>query len=301
MTRRLDSVFLLFVALFVTHASASGQVDSCRIRQKVLWSSTTLLGGGSLAALATLWYRDHTGGGFHFHDDLGHWLQMDKAGHLGAAYWMSDGYAQAAEWACHDRRESECLAVLVPLTYLGMVELMDGFSAAWGASWGDLAANVIGSGMFLAQQKAWNEQRIRIKWSFHRTRYAALRPEVLGDGLATEVLKDYNGQTYWLSFNLKAIGAWPNAPGWLNLALGYGAEGMTGGAGNPAGLFLPSGYPSLDRRRQYYIAPDIDLSRIPGGKPWVKTLLRTFNILKIPLPSLSWEQGKGMKFHPLYF
>ena len=44
--------------------------------------------------------------------------------------------------------------------------------------------------------------RIYPKFSFHRTDYAPLRPDVLGDGLAEEIFKDYNGQTYWLSFDM---------------------------------------------------------------------------------------------------
>jgi hypothetical protein len=45
-------------------------------------------------------------------------------------------------------------------------------------------------------------KRITPKFSFHTTQYAQYRPNVLGSSLAEQILKDYNGQTYWLSVNL---------------------------------------------------------------------------------------------------
>ena len=46
------------------------------------------------------------------------------------------------------------------------------------------------------------------------------------------MLKDYNGQTYWLSANLKSFFPGSNIPPWLNVAIGYGADGMFGGFEN---------------------------------------------------------------------
>ncbi len=68
-----------------------------------------------------------------------------------------------------------------------------------------MIANAAGSGLFFMQQKAWNEQRIKIKWSFHETSLASQRPNLLGSGLLEELLKDYNGQTYWASFDIHAF------------------------------------------------------------------------------------------------
>jgi hypothetical protein len=81
----------------------------------------------------------------------------------------------------------------------------------------------------------WKEQRITPKFSFHTTQYAQYRPNVLGSSLAEQMLKDYNGQTYWLSVNTPSIKA--QNPKWLNLAIGYGANGMLTGNGENNGLF----------------------------------------------------------------
>jgi hypothetical protein len=40
---------------------------------------------------------------------------------------------------------------------------------------------------------------------FFIPQYAQYRPNVLGSSLAEQILKDYNGQTYWLSVNLHSF------------------------------------------------------------------------------------------------
>jgi hypothetical protein len=87
---------------------------------------------------------------------------------------------------------------------LTAVEVLDGFSSEWGASSGDIIANASGTA-FVSQELLWKEQRITPKFSFHTTQYAQYRPNVLGSSLAEQMLKDYNGQTYWLSVNLHSF------------------------------------------------------------------------------------------------
>jgi hypothetical protein len=64
-------------------------------------------------------------------------------------------------------------------------------------------------------QRSWNwplcfagvavERAITPKFSFHLTDYASKRPDVLGSNLPERIIKDYNGQTYWLSVNLHSF------------------------------------------------------------------------------------------------
>ena len=78
----------------------------------------------------------------------------------------------------------------------------------------------------------WAEQRIQVKVSYHPTGYADARPDLFGDKY-TKYLKDYNGHTGWLSFRVHSF--LPDSkfkqkyPRWLNLAVGYGANGLLGG------------------------------------------------------------------------
>ena len=50
--------------------------------------------------------------------------------------------------------------------------------------------------------------------------------------LPERILKDYNAQTYWVSANLPSFFKETNFPLWLNIAIGYGAEGMFGAVNN---------------------------------------------------------------------
>ena len=63
-----------------------------------------------------------------------------------------------------------------------------------------MAANAIGAGIYLSQVLAFQEQRFKMKFSYHPTKYAQLRTDVLGSNFQESLLKDYNGQTYWISF-----------------------------------------------------------------------------------------------------
>ena len=115
-------------------------------------------------------------------------------------------------------------------------------------------------------------KRISLKFSFHQTDFPPYRPKLLGDTiLAEQILKDYNGQTYWLSCNLSSfMKEETKFPKWLNLAFGYGGEGMI--SGRNEFVTLENGNTIwMERYRQYYFSLDIDLSRVLWSQ-----LLRNF-------------------------
>jgi hypothetical protein len=82
----------------------------------------------------------------------------------------------------------------------------------------------------------------------------------------------------------------------LNFAFGYGADGMTGALENPVGISPP-----FERYTQLYFSLDLDLSRIPCKRKWIKTVLSTLNIVKFPFPALEFNTVQGIRFHPIYF
>ncbi|HRY97582.1 MAG TPA: DUF2279 domain-containing protein [Bacteroidales bacterium] len=288
------------VVLSAVQPLAGRCTDSCLTRRTALHLVTGALGGGSLAYLATVWYAPYRSDGFHLFDDNAEWQQMDKAGHTYSGYALARLSLESADWGCYGHTAAVRRAIFLPAVYLGAIEIMDGFSPGYGASWGDLTADFLGIAMVVGQQAAWREQRISLKWSFHRSPYAGLRPALLGKGLAQEVVKDYNGQTYWLCFNLHSLDAWNKAPPWLGLALGYGAEGMTGGHGNAVHAFPGEAGDPIVRYRQYYLAPDLDLSRIPIGIPWLRQVLKLLDMVHLPLPALELHKGR-LRAHALYF
>jgi hypothetical protein len=87
-------------------------------------------------------------------------------------------------------------------------------------------------------------------------------------------------------------------PKWLNIAIGYGAEGMsTGNEEFVNTIFLPN-----DKRyRQFYLSLDVDLTKIETKSHFIKTILTFFNSLKIPAPTIEIKGSGGIKFHLMYF
>ena len=267
-------------------------------RQKAVFVSEAAFSAISLVGLNQLWYADYPRSKFHFINDNQEWLQMDKLGHLYSSYHLGRLGSEMLQWSGSSPNKQLVYGAGLGFAFLTAVEVLDGFSSQWGASSGDVIANATGTALYVSQALLWNEQRITPKFSFHTTRFSALRPEVLGANFAEQILKDYNGQTYWLSANLRSFFKASKIPKVLNIALGYGADGMiTGRRENP--IFLATENPS--RSRQLYLSFDVDLTKIETQSHFLKTFFSVFFILKIPAPTLEYTAGKGFKGHLLYF
>lgn len=255
----------------------------------------------SMVGLYHLWYKDYPQSSFHFINDNREWLQIDKAGHTTTAYYLSRISYNAFRWTGVSDKKSIWYGGISGLFFITTIEVFDGFSAEWGASWGDFAANTLGTAIFMSQQLLWKDQRITLKYSFHQTQYAHYNPEQLGSNFIQQSLKDYNGQTFWLSANIKSfLKKQSRFPAWLNIAVGYGAKGMTGPNSNIAdknGIPVPD----FKRTRQFYLSPDIDLTRIPTKSKFLKVLFNLTGFLKIPLPAIEFNKQDNLKFHWIYF
>ncbi|MCB8998897.1 MAG: DUF2279 domain-containing protein [Bacteroidales bacterium] len=263
--------------------------------KKILFiSGFTAAYGISVIGMNQLWYKNYEHSSFHWIDDSHEWQQMDKAGHSYSAYMSSRIIYNSLHSAGMSNRHALLFSSGAALLGISTVEVFDGFSAGWGASASDLIANTSGIGFFALQEAICKEEKIFPKFSWHSTPYAAMRTDVLGRNSLENILKDYNGQTYWLSFNLKSLSGYSKLPLWLCLSLGYGAEGMTGGSENPSTL------PYYERYRQYYLSLDADLSKIPFHNKTLVYIFRKLNFIKVPFPALEFSRG-GFAFRPLYF
>jgi uncharacterized protein YfiM (DUF2279 family) len=267
-------------------------------RLKTLVISEASLGTAALVGLNQVWYADYPKSNFHFINDNAEWLQMDKAGHVFSAYHLGSFGANAMKWTGANQQSQLLYGATLGLAFLTTVEVFDGYSANWGASLGDVVANVSGTALYVSQELLWKEQRIVPKFSFHTTPYAAARPEVLGSSFQEQILKDYNGQTYWLSFNMHSFLPKSKVPKWLNVAVGYGAEGMiTGNDAFVNTIFLPES----QRYRQFYLSLDVDLTKIETKSHFLKTILTICNTIKIPAPTFEIKGSGGTKWHLVYF
>jgi uncharacterized protein YfiM (DUF2279 family) len=223
---------------------------------------------------------------------------MDKAGHLFSSYHLGAFGANALKWSGCNKKSQLLYGATIGLAFMSTVELFDGYSSEWGFSWGDMLANTTGTSLYVSQEFFWNEQRIVPKFSFHSTQYASIRPNLLGNSPSQQILKDYNGQTYWLSVNVHSFFKDSKIPKWLNVALGYGADGMITGKSETNDVFL---YPETKRTRQFYLTLDADLTKIDTKSHFLKSIFLIFNSIKIPAPTIEINSLGGVKFHYLYF
>ncbi|MDD2673944.1 MAG: DUF2279 domain-containing protein [Flavobacterium sp.] len=269
-----------------------------RKRQNSVIISEAVLATGTLAGLNQLWYADYPKSDFHFINDNSDWLQMDKAGHVFSSYHLGRFGGEMLQWNAATKKNQLLYGAGLGFAFLTAVEVLDGHSSEWGASSGDIIANAAGTALYVSQELMWHEQRITPKFSFHTTKFASERPEVLGSSFSEQILKDYNGQTYWLSVNLHSFAKGSKIPKWLNLALGYGAEGMITGRNEDTTAFLAS-HPQ--RFRQFYLSLDVDLTKIKTNSHFLKTVFSVFNTVKIPAPTIEFMRFNDVKYHLIYF
>ncbi|RPD48369.1 DUF2279 domain-containing protein [Hymenobacter sediminis] len=282
---------------FKQSSPVQSRPDTSRLSQRL----PVLAGGLAVSYSATLyllsksWYTGERTR-LHWFNDLPEWKQMDKAGHFWGAFHESRGAVDMLRWAGVPDRKALWYGGFVGFLLQSPIELLDGRDPQYGASATDLAANFLGSVGLVGQQLAWNEVRIMPKYSFHKTRYAGLRPNVLGKSLGEQYLKDYNGQTYWLCVD---IGAWLPAasrwPRWLQPAVGYGAQQMVYNDQDANAALGLSPY------RQYYLSLDVDLRHIPTRSKLLKRVFYVASIFHLPAPALEWNSRRGLVAHGLYY
>jgi len=282
-------ISIISITSVAQNADSTSNHNSKRLKTIIIGSSVAYT--GSMIALSSIWYSQYDKQKFHFFNDAREWKQMDKLGHFYSAFQLSSIGSRTLQWSGISKKKSDVAGMITSFAVMSSIEVLDGFSAGYGASASDLLANAIGSGFFLGQQALWHETRIYPKFSFQRTAFAPQRPELLGSGLFEEVIKDYNGQTYWLSIDMDKFVRFPK---WLNLAVGYGAEGMlyANDASNISQNLMPY--------RQYFIGIDFDLTGIKSRSKLVNTLIYVVNMVKLPAPTLEISNGK-VKGHFFYF
>ncbi len=264
--------------------------------------------GGGLMVLSKAWYTKYDRGPLHGYNDSREWLQVDKVGHAWTAFQLGRASMAAWQWAGLPHKQQVLLGGLGGFGFLTAIEFLDGRSTKWGWSWSDVASNMLGSGMLIGQELAWKEQRLSFKFGFHKMAYSEnylnkRSDELFGNSLPERGLKDYNGQTYWLSANIRSFFPRSDFPAWLNVAAGYGAQGMFGGYGNTwmdPDTGAPLNANHHKRVRQWYLAPDIDFMRIPTNNKWMRSLFFVLNSLKFPAPALMYSDGR-IKFYGMYF
>ena len=237
--------------------------------------------------------RDYLGSKFHFINDNSSSLQMDKAAHIYASYQIGSGFANALQCSGISKKNQLIYGAGMGFVFLTSVEFIDGFSNERGTSYGDIIANSLGPSLYGSQQLLWKEQRIVPKFSFQSDNFFCVTPREM----KSRIMDDLDGQTFWLSVNLHSFFKGSKIPKWLNLAIGYGVEGVD----SNDRILEKSTNQQLEPYRQLYLSLDVDLTKIKTNSHFLKTVFYVFNTIKIPAPTMEYSTREGLKGHYLFF
>ena len=202
----------IILILLLVRLNGQAQTQVSDSSHKVKQRKTFVLAGNAVAysasmyGLYNLWYKDYPLTSFHFHNDNRDWYQMDKVGHAYSCYYEGVVGIDMLKWADFSHQTASILGGSYGFFIQTGIEIFDGFSEQWGASTGDIVANTIGSGMVISQSlivgrtKGLDEAIV----STHPIREHSARDYWVQSDVE-RLFKDYNGQTYWLSGNVKSF------------------------------------------------------------------------------------------------
>jgi len=302
MRNRFVFLFIVCVCSVSYGQSFFDNAKSLNKKRTLLISATNIgLWSGSIGGLYYVWYKDFPKSKFHTFNDSKEWQQMDKIGHSITSYQLSRTTGDLFKWGGVNPKTAIVIGSIYSFSYLLSFEFLDAYNKKWGFSWSDIGANTTGVLLYGMQDYFWNKQFIKPKFSFHKSGLAHYRPEILGSSNVESLLKDYNGQTYWLTFNpISMIKSDSKFPKWLNLSLGYSINNQLIGDGETFVSTQNNQQLSFTPYRQYYLSLDIDWEEVPVKSKALKLLFRGLNLVKIPFPTIEFSRA-GIKGYGLYF
>jgi len=297
---------LLILCLLPTALSAQdveSEKDSSRIEKGALYKALAFTGAyyaTSIYVLNNTWYKDIEKVPFHFYNDNAGWLQVDKFGHMFGGYVYSYiGYHGLLKLGA-TRNEALYFGSTLGFVMQFPIEIMDGIHEGYGFSWGDIVANAMGSALVFGQELLFRDQLIKYKFSYWESNYSKISNGYFGETTMNRLLNDYNGHTYWFSMPLNKIVFRQSLPQWLNIAFGYGANGMYGEFENITS-YNGVAIPETERYRQYLLSLDIDWTRIKTDSKFLQQLFKGMTFVKLPFPTLEYNSKGQFKGYWIYY
>lgn len=282
---------LLFVLLALAFASKpDGSSTGLRGQLETLGQDKlvrgTLVGLGFyfavLAYLQLTWYGKDGLVAFHWFDDSDEWMYMDKLGHVISTFHTARTITMTFQANSSKRWASLIGGTIAGWLLISMYEWNDGYAATYGASAYDLLANT--GGALLSMVQCINPDKksfITPQFSFHPTAWAALRPNVLGQTVSEQLIKDYNGQTIWLALNPHYYFGLKWWPKFLAFSVGYGAEGMV------YGRLIHNNEHGYHAYEQFYVSVNLDWGPLRyHRKRWVRGVVYGLDYFRLPGPAI---------------
>jgi hypothetical protein len=299
----ITAVLICLTSLTLSAQRIEENSDSLRVDRNTLFKAAAYTSAYytlSLVVLSETWYKDKRRTSFHFYNDNGGYLQVDKFGHAFGSYVYSYiGYHYLLNTAC-SKIEALYFGATLGLILQSPIEIMDGLHEGYGFSWGDMAANAFGSALILGQELTFGEQAFLFKFSYWESDYAAKANGYLGKSAFDRLLNDYNGHTYWLSMPVNKLTPAKNIPQWLNIAVGYGANGMYGEFANITS-YNGADIPETKRYRQVLLSPDINWTKIKTNSKFLKIIFRGMTFIKLPSPALEYNSMGKFRGYWIYW
>jgi hypothetical protein len=296
---------LILCLLPVVHSAQQVETekDSSKVENGTLFKAMAFTGAyysTSIYALNKTWYKDKERVPFHFYNDNGGYLQVDKFGHMFGSYVYSYiGYHGLLKLGA-TRKEALIFGSTLGFVLQLPIEIMDGIHEGYGFSWGDIVANSLGSVLVFGQELLFKEQLIKYKFSYWESEYSKNSNGYFGKTTLERLLNDYNGHTYWFSMPLNKFVCKKRLPQWLNIAVGYGANGMYGefeNISNYNGVAIPD----TERYRQYLLSLDIDWTKIKTNSGFLKILFKGMTFVKLPFPALEYNSKGEINGYWMYY
>lgn len=213
------------------------------------------------------WWKDNRTS-FHFQNDWPYAMWIDKIGHFYAASLLVHAFSSGLESANFPIEDAMVYGTIAALAFQYYVEIEDGFGAQWGFSPGDAIANTLGACYTLSQYYFPYLQNFQFKFSYFPS-------EKMRNGIHKgNMIDDYEGQRYWLTFRMKNIlpdnlsNVWPE---FLNLAVGTSVKELDGKGGG---------------RREIYIGLDFNPLVLPFTGKFGNFVKNTLNYFHLPMPAI---------------
>lgn len=273
--------------------SVKSIANTFKTKSNISYSRLAIVGGSSLAFLGGLYYRLKTAwwknvsGRFHFSYDDRYVKNIDKLGHFYGAMMITEGFSLGLKWAGLEDEPSLLYGGLLSLLVYTGIEVKDGFAPYWGFDPGDMTGNLFGAFYPYLQAKVQFLRDFNFKWSYWPSKspyYSKIDGINQNDQFFSD---DYEGQTFWLSVNIKNYfpktfkSFWPD---FLNIAGGMSVQHLDG-HGNGDYVFL--------------ISPDIDLQKLFKTKnSFLNSLFHYLNYLHFPLPAI--QVSPDLKGYVIY-
>jgi len=278
------SIFVLFFS-----KSFSQKIDTLRSRI-LLSSGYTAFCGTTFGLLNQQWYSQQSTTKFHWFNDNDEWGGMDKLGHAHTCYQISRAGVAAMRATGFSNTQAAWWGGMSGVIFMTGIEYLDGKSLNWGASPGDLIANTVGGFMGTFQSLKPEKRNFCFKYSYVNNPISAVRPEMFGNSPVSRMLKDYNGQTYWISLPISK--KYP----FLLASVGYGINGYYGGSDNIFDNALGiQDYSNFPRYSEFYASLDIDFTKVPTRSKFLKKTFFLMNYFKFPFPALEYSKIQGLQ------